>query len=198
MRRIIKITSGTKYLIINIQINFVLEKKGEPDSISFAAFFAPHTQPTKTDSKKAPKAREKSPHIKLICPRKSGDDNRSGRIEKSVKKSDAPCERADGIPMTNVANATNQTILFRFTFISSTIYATGTSSKDIVEVYAATESKIKKNVPTIRPPGIWVNSFGKTTNTREGPAEGLSPIANNAGNIIRPAMTAINVSKRPI
>ena len=80
-----KITIGIKYRIINIQIDFVLAKNGEPDSISFAAFFAPQTQPTKMESKKAPNAKEKSPQRKLICPRKSADDSRSGRIENSVK-----------------------------------------------------------------------------------------------------------------
>ena len=193
-----KITIGIKYLIINIQIGFDLAKKGEPDSISLAAFSAPHTQPTKIESKNAPRASEKSPQRKLICPRKSAEDKRSGRIENSVKKSEDPCERAEGIPMMYVTKATIQTIFFRFTLFSSTIYATGTSNREIVDVSAATDSNIKKNAPTMNPPGICVNSFGKTTNTSEGPAEGLSPIANSAGKIINPAIIAITVSNRPI
>jgi len=50
---------GIKYLIMIIQIDFVLAKNGEPFSISPAALFAPHTQPTKIGSNKAPKASEK-------------------------------------------------------------------------------------------------------------------------------------------
>ena len=72
------------------------------------------------------------------------------------------------------------------------------SSIDTELVSAANKTRKKKREPIILPPGIALNTFGRVTNIREGPAlsASLSPPENSktAGIIIRPARKAITVS----
>lgn len=53
----------------------------------------------------------------------------------------------------------------------------------------------KKKDPHMRLPGISLNTFGSVINTRFGPLSGLTPKAEQAGKIIRPAISATIVSK---
>ena len=59
---------------------------------------------------------------------------------------------------------------------------------------AAKAMKMKKQLPQIRPPGIFAKIFGKVTKISFGPWSGLTPNAKHVGKIINPDTTATNVS----
>ena len=127
----------------------------------------------------------------FISERKSGAA--PGRSEKNGT---APDASADGTPIRNVAIAVAATALPRDHPHSSITYDTGTSSKAIVDVRAAIARSRKKAVPNSQPAGNSANRVGRTWNTRPGPDEGLSPAWKSAGKMMRPASSAMRVSKR--
>ena len=76
---------------------------------------------------------------------------------------------------------------------------TTASIREIAEVTAAKNTRIKKIEPNMFPRGILLNTFGKVINISPGPAFSLevSPPENakTAGTIMSPAKNAIPVSK---
>lgn len=77
--------------------------------------------------------------------------------------------------------------------------ATNVSSKEIDDVSAANNTKIKKTAPMALLKAILLKTFGSITNIREGPFASIeeSPFENTktAGTIINPARKATPVSK---
>src|SRR5882757_338197 len=67
--------------------------------------------------------------------------------------------------------------------------ATPGSSNAIEGVVAASTSNRKNRVPITRPPGISVNTRGRTSNTNAGPCAGFIPYPNTNGKIITVAST---------
>ena len=61
-------------------------------------------------------------------------------------------------------------------------------------VMAAKDMNRKNRLPQSCPSGISLKMLGRVTNTRPGPAPGSMPNAKQDGMMIRPAMTATNVS----
>ena len=68
------------------------------------------------------------------------------------------------------------------------------SSTAMTVVRAAKLMKIKKSMPHSWPPGILLNTLGRVTNTRPGPEPASTSKAKQAGKMMRPAMSATNVS----
>ena len=161
--------TGIKKRIMNDHNFLIAVKKGEPCKISSLALSVPQIHPTKRDNSSAPRASERVPNRKLIWLKKSGEHNRLGSMAKLDRKSDAPCDKADGMPTIKVKIVANHTTFLRLTFFSSTKKVTCTSKREMVDVKAATDSNTKKEIPTIVPAGIWVNNFGKIINTSAGP-----------------------------
>ena len=87
-----------------------------------------------------------------------------------------------------------QTAFFLVHFFVSTKYAVTTSSSDIPEVKAATPNKKKKRAPNNVPKGITLNIFVRERNTNPTPKSGVIPKAKTAGNIAKPAISAMSVS----
>ena len=59
---------------------------------------------------------------------------------------------------------------------------------------AAKDMKTKKSAPNTRPPGISLKILGRVTKTRPGPCAESTPNAEQAGKMIRPAISATKVS----
>ena len=59
---------------------------------------------------------------------------------------------------------------------------------------AANVIKIKNAVPQMRPPAMWLKTFGSVINSKDGPESGCTPYAKHAGMMIMPAIRATNVS----
>ena len=59
---------------------------------------------------------------------------------------------------------------------------------------AANDIKRKKRLPQSCPPAILLKILGSVTNIRLGPLSALTPNAEHAGKIMRPANIATNVS----
>ncbi|MNN74169.1 hypothetical protein D3C81_1903390 [compost metagenome] len=72
----------------------------------------------------------------------------------------------------------------------SIVKATGTSSKDTVEVRAAMASSTKNNPPNKEPSGMAENAAGSATNTSPGPCPASIPKEKVVGKIMRPAINA--------
>ena len=69
------------------------------------------------------------------------------------------------------------------------------SSSPIIDVKAAMNTRKKNKPPKNIPNGISLNRDAIVTNNSPGPEFGSIPNANSAGNITRPAIIAIAVSK---
>ena len=86
--------------------------------------------------------------------------------------------------------------LNRFIFLASTSHATQGSSKEIAELHAAIETKMKKIAPISSPPGIVPNATGRLINIKPGPALGSIPwVAKTIEKIISPEIIATALSK---
>ena len=107
-----------------------------------------------------------------------------------------PKESDANTPSMDAAIVAIKVAFLRVIFNSSEKKATTTSSNEMVEVSAATASKIKKIEPKNPPPNIFWKMPGRVMNTKLGPLLGSIPKANTAGNIITPARMAIRVSER--
>ena len=71
------------------------------------------------------------------------------------------------------------------------------SIKDIAEVMAAKNNKIKKSVPNTSPPGIAPKAIGSVWKINPGPADDGSRLyVKTIGKIITPANIATNVSAK--
>ena len=110
-----------------------------------------------------------------------------------------PLPSEEGSPKAKLNKNTIKQVILRFHLNLSQTMDTMVSIKEIDEVNAANKTKTKKTQPTISPNGILLNTFGKVTNIRPGPAFNAdwSPPekAKTEGIIIRPAKNAIPVSK---
>ena len=111
-----------------------------------------------------------------------------------VSESKAPRLKAAGIPATKAPIPSIVTDFFLVHLNSSIKKATGTSTIEISDVRAAIPNKIKNPVPKSTPKNISLKILGRTTKISPAPIVGSSPNANSAGNIAKPAISAINVS----
>ena len=107
-----------------------------------------------------------------------------------------PYPRQDKVPSARQIITEINMALSLFPFVNlSSIVDTTASRSEIEEVSAAKSTRMKNKLPTINPigEGKLINTLGKTTNIRPGPADNSSwdPNANTAGIITSPARIAM-------
>ena len=89
----------------------------------------------------------------------------------------------------------NKTALLRFQPHRSIAKDRMFSNTAITVDSAAKDINRKNRAPQSLPPAIWLNTFGRVMNTSPGPAPGSTLNAKHAGMMIRPAISATNVSR---
>ena len=103
--------------------------------------------------------------------------------------------RMQGIDSTRMATRLTSTAFLRLQPNRSIAKAMMFSKTAMIVVSAANVMNTKNSEPKKRPPAIWLNRLGSVTNTRPGPSPALTPNAEHAGKMIRPAVMATNVSR---
>ena len=102
--------------------------------------------------------------------------------------------KTDPIPRTHIKNEIISADLFLDKIPSSERYATPGSSKEIEELRAATDNRIKNNGPINCPNCIWLKAESIETKTNPGPLLDSRLNAKMIGKIAKPANIAIKVS----
>lgn len=166
---------GAIYLIEIIQ-TFENPKLTAPLFVaSLIALSVPQTQATKILSKNALKGRRIFSAKKLI-------ESKKFIPLINVTSPKAPFANDDGTPIRNATKPNIITAFFLCHLCSSTKYVTAASNNDIEDVNAANKTNMKNKTPNNDPIGIFANTPGNVINNNPGPAEGLYPSANTAGN----------------
>ena len=116
-----------------------------------------------------------------------------------LMKSRTPYPRDDALPNTIITITIKKLALPRLQCSSSMNVETLVSINETALVSAASNTSTKNSIPAPVPMPMLAKTFGNVINIREGPAcsvSGLPPEkAKTAGMIIKPANTAIPVSK---
>ncbi|MNN76760.1 hypothetical protein D3C81_1931690 [compost metagenome] len=101
-----------------------------------------------------------------------------------------PRDSIDGMLNKNINAASIIAAFFLDHPQRSIVKATGTSSKDTVDVREAMDKSTKNNPPNKEPKGMAEKAAGSATNTRPGPCPASIPKEKVVGKIMRPAINA--------